>query len=107
VPDARFAGPDIAFDTGWIGPFAKTAPDGLVMLTVHHYADGPASNPKVTLERLVQAGGQVAPKLATMDQLGRTYHPKSVSWRSAPVRQIAVIMRYEQGTRGFAGAPDG
>jgi hypothetical protein len=74
VPEARFAGPDIAFDTGWIGPLAKTAPDGLVMLTVHHYADGPASNPRVTLERLMQAGGQVAPMLATMDQLGRTYH---------------------------------
>jgi hypothetical protein len=73
VPAARFAGPDVAFDTGWIGPFAKSAPDGLVMLTVHHYANGPASNPKVTLERLMQASGQVTPMLAAMDQLGRTY----------------------------------
>jgi hypothetical protein len=74
VPAARFAGPDVAFDTGWIGPFATAAPDGLVMLTVHHYAGGPASNPSVTLEKLMQAGGQVAPMLATMERLGRTYH---------------------------------
>ncbi len=74
VPEVRFAGPDVAFDTSWIAPFAKTAPEGLVMLTVHHYADGPASNPKVTLEKLMRAGGQVAPMLATMGQLGRTWH---------------------------------
>jgi hypothetical protein len=74
VPEAHFAGPDVAFDTSWIGPFAKTAPEGLVLLTVHHYAAGPASNPKVTLEKLMRAGGQVAPMLATMEQLGRTYH---------------------------------
>jgi hypothetical protein len=43
-------------------------------LTVHHYAAGPASNPKVTLEKLTRAGGQVAPMLAAMEQLGRTYH---------------------------------
>jgi hypothetical protein len=34
-------------------------------------------------------------------------HPKSVSWRSTNVGQIAVIMRYGEETRGFAGAPDG
>ncbi len=67
-------GPDVAFDTSWIGPFAKAASGGLVMLTVHHYADGPASNPKVTLEKLMRAGGQVAPLLATMELFSRAWH---------------------------------
>jgi hypothetical protein len=74
VPQAHFAGPDVAFDLNWIGPLAKAAPEGLVLLTAHHYADGPASNPKVTLENFLRASAQVAPKLAAMAKLGETYH---------------------------------
>src|SRR5215475_4630514 len=32
VPDARFAGPDVAAETKWIAPFADTAAPGVVML---------------------------------------------------------------------------
>jgi hypothetical protein len=74
VPQARFAGPDAAFELSWIGPFAQAAPEGLVLLTVHHYADGPASNPKVTLEKLLRSAGQVTPKLAAMEKLAETWH---------------------------------
>jgi hypothetical protein len=74
VPQARFAGPDAAFDLSWIGPFAKAAPEGLVLLTAHHYADGPASNPKVTLEKLLRSAAQVTPKLAALEKLSETYH---------------------------------
>jgi Family of unknown function (DUF6282) len=38
---------------------------------------------------------------------GRIFEPKSLSWRSTSGGQIAVIMRYGEETRGFAGAPDG
>jgi hypothetical protein len=40
-------------------------------------------------------------------QYEQTIEPKSLSWRSTSVGQIAVIMRYGEETRGFAGAPDG
>jgi hypothetical protein len=85
VPAARFAGPDVAFDTSWIGPFAKAAADDLALLTVHHYAAGPASNPKVSLERLMRAADQVAPMLTTMAALGRT---DRLPWRIAETNSV-------------------
>src|SRR5262249_52851994 len=67
VPDARFAGPDVAAETRWIAPFADAAAaSGLVMLTRHYYADGPASNPAVTLARLMRSAGRIAPTLAEL-----------------------------------------
>jgi hypothetical protein len=73
VPDARFAGPDVAAETGWIAPFADAAAPGLVMLTRHYYADGPASNPAVTLGRLMRSAGRIAPTLAEMAAIGTAH----------------------------------
>src|SRR6266852_3449146 len=80
VPDARFAGPDVAAETGWIAPFADAAAPGLVMLTRHYYADGPASNPAVTLGKLVRSAGQIAPVLAEMAAIGTAHR---LPWRIA------------------------
>jgi hypothetical protein len=49
----------------------------------------------------VHAGLAMSVQPSSLDQ------PKSLSWRSTSVGQIAVIMRYGEETRGFAGAPDG
>src|SRR5262249_60943199 len=38
VPDARFAGPGVAAETGWLRPFADAAAGGLVRVTRHYYA---------------------------------------------------------------------
>src|SRR5215472_14919838 len=85
VPDARFAGPDVAAETGWIAPFADAAPAGLVMLTRHYYADGPASNPAVTLGRLMRSAGQIAPVLAQMAAIGTAHH---LPWRIAETNSV-------------------
>src|SRR6266436_3701314 len=69
VPDAHFAGPDVAAETRWIAPFADAAAPGVVMLTRHYYADGPASNPAVTLAKLMRSAGQIAPVLAGEDKV--------------------------------------
>ncbi len=42
VPNAPLQGPAIAGEAGWIRPFIESAPDGLVLVTRHFYADGPA-----------------------------------------------------------------
>ena len=52
VPEAAFAGPDVAAATDWVPAFAAAAPPGLVLLTRHHYAEGPAGDPRVTLPPL-------------------------------------------------------
>jgi hypothetical protein len=85
VPDARFAGPDVAAETGWVAPFADAAPAGLVMLTRHYYADGPASNPAVTLAKLMRSPGQIAPVLAEMESIGTAHR---LPWRIAETNSV-------------------
>ena len=85
VPDARFAGPDVAAETGWIAPFADAAPAGLVMLTRHYYADGPASNPAVTLGKLMRSAGQIAPVLTEMAAIGTAHR---LPWRMAETNSV-------------------
>jgi hypothetical protein len=55
VPNARFAGPDIAKEYSWITAMADKHPD-IVFLTGHYYAEGPPANPKMTLEYLLRRG---------------------------------------------------
>jgi hypothetical protein len=71
VPDASFAGPDVAAAPEWVPAFATAAPPGLVLLTQHHYADGPAGDPKVSLARLLQASGAIEPMLRNLGEASR------------------------------------
>jgi hypothetical protein len=73
VPDARFAGPDVAAETGWIPAFAEPRPENLVLLTRHYYAAGPATDPGVTLPKLLGSAGQIKPVLRKLEGFGRTY----------------------------------
>jgi glycosyl hydrolase family 79 len=57
VPNAPLAGPDIANDTNWLGPFVEAFRSELVFLTCHYYSEGPASSPDVTMERMLDSGG--------------------------------------------------
>jgi len=55
VPHARFAGPDTEgnVDT-WVKEYARRTKGDAAMLTSHFYAMGPASDPRMTAERLLQ-----------------------------------------------------
>lgn len=59
VPDARFAGPDIAKEYTWVTAMADKHPD-LEFLSGHYYAEGPPANPKMTLEYLLHRGADPA-----------------------------------------------
>jgi len=72
VPDAPFAGPDVASATDWVPAFAAAAPAGLLLLTRHYYADGPAGDPRVSLERLLRSGEQIEPILRRLAETSRT-----------------------------------
>jgi hypothetical protein len=74
VPGARFAGPDVAAETGWVGALAANKPDGLVLLTRHYYADGPAGAPHVSLAKLLRSGQQIEPTLRELSSYARTYN---------------------------------
>jgi hypothetical protein len=94
VPDARFAGPDVAAATDWVAAFAETRPEGLVLLTRHYYADGPAGAPHVTLEKLLRSGGALAPVLDELARAGRAYR---LPWRIVEANSV-----YDEGQPGVS-----
>jgi len=61
TPHAPLAGPDVAGNVDWIKSLSEKAADRIGLLTTHYYAEGPPTNPAMTIERLV-AG---KPKLVT------------------------------------------
>src|SRR5262249_11914044 len=71
VPDAAFAGPAVVAAGDWVRAFAATAPPGLVLLTRHHYAEGPAGDPGVSLARLLQSSGDIEPVLRGLSDTSR------------------------------------
>lgn len=73
LPDAKFAGPAVAGDGGWIVPFADATRDSLVMLTRHYYSDGPARAAHINLPKLLRSAPQIDPILADMGALSRKY----------------------------------
>lgn len=54
VPNAKFAGPDTAGTSAWLDQFAHKFHNEVDLLTTHYYAEGPPSNPAMTIERLLQ-----------------------------------------------------
>jgi hypothetical protein len=78
VPDAKFAGPDIAKELDWITKMADERPE-IEFLSGHYYAEGPPADPKMTLEFLLKRGkdpaayGEFATVQAATKQLGRPF----------------------------------
>ena len=54
VPGAKFGAPDVASNTDWIVNFAQRGADQIVLLSGHYYAEGPPTDPRMTIERLLQ-----------------------------------------------------
>jgi hypothetical protein len=85
VPDARFAGPDVAAETEWVAALAAARPQGLVLLTRHYYADGPRGAPHISIDRLLRSAVQVEPVLARLAEIGRTH---GLPWRLAEANSV-------------------
>ncbi len=60
LPNAPFAGPDTAYNNEWLVPFAKQFKHEAVFLSQHYYAEGPPTDPSMTIERLLQPKSQAA-----------------------------------------------
>jgi hypothetical protein len=94
VPSAPFAGPDVSGATDWVAEFAQAMPEGLVLLTHHYYADGPAGAAHVSLSKLLQSNQQLAPLLERLAQYGRTYR--------LPYRITETNSVYDEGQPGVS-----
>lgn len=53
-PDAPFAGPDTAYNNDWLVPFARRFKDDVRFISHHYYAEGPPTDPAMTIERLLR-----------------------------------------------------
>lgn len=53
VPNAPFAGPDTAYNNEWLVPFARQFKNEAVFLSQHYYAEGPPTDPSMTIDRLL------------------------------------------------------
>jgi hypothetical protein len=92
VPDARFAGPDVAAASDWVAALAAAHPEGLVLLTSHYYAEGPAGAPDVTLTKLLRADAQ--PTLDKLAGYSRSYQ--------LPCRIVEANSVYNEGQPGVS-----
>lgn len=52
-PDATFAGPDTAYNNEWLVPFARQFKHDVQFISHHYYAEGPPTDPSMTIERLL------------------------------------------------------
>jgi hypothetical protein len=94
VPDARFAGPDVAAASNWIDAFARARPEGLALLSSHYYAEGPAGSASVTLPKLLQSDRQAGAMLAGLARTAGTYR--------LPFRIVEANSVYNEGEPGVS-----
>ena len=80
VPNAHFAGPDTAYNNEWLVPFAKQFKSEAAFLSQHYYAEGPPTDPSMTIERLLKPN----PKLqAEFEGMKQTVHESGLPFRLA------------------------
>lgn len=68
VPNAPFSGPDTAFNNQWLVPFAKQFKNEIGFLSQHYYAEGPPTDPSMTIERLLKPNPRLEAEFAGMKQ---------------------------------------
>jgi Glycosyl hydrolase family 79 C-terminal beta domain len=94
VLNAPFAGPDVATATDWVAAFAERDPKGLMLLTHHYYADGPAGAPHVTLAKLLHSQDRLVPALQKLVRYSRAY--------GLPYRFVETNSVYGEGQPGVS-----
>jgi hypothetical protein len=71
VPQALFAGPDVSNHMDWVVQFAAQAQKDVVLLSGHYYAEGPASSPDATMDRLLSPNPKLDKNLTDIMQASR------------------------------------
>jgi len=80
VPSAPFAGPDTAYNNSWLVPFARQFKKEASFLSQHYYAEGPPTDPSMTIERLLKPN----PKLQDeFEGMKKTVQETGLSFRLA------------------------
>lgn len=94
VPNARFAGPDTAYNDTWLAPFAKEFKNDIEFLSQHYYAEGPPTDPRMTIERLLRPNPSLEQELAGMQKTHRE--------TGLPFRMTETNSCYQGGKKGVS-----
>lgn len=94
VPDAPFSGPDTAFNNEWLVPFAQKFKDEVAFLSQHYYAEGPPTDPSMTIERLLRPNPKLVAEFAGMAQTHRD--------TGLPFRLTETNSCYQGGKKGVS-----
>jgi hypothetical protein len=94
VPNAPFAGPDTAYNNEWLVPFARQFKSEAAFLSQHYYAEGPPTDPSMTIERLLRPN----PKLqAEFEGMKTTMQESGLPFRLAETNSC-----YQGGKQGVS-----
>ncbi len=63
VPRAPFAGPDTAANDEWLARFAQEQRHDVTFLSAHYYAEGPPTDPSMTIPRLLGSSAELDAEL--------------------------------------------
>ncbi len=94
VSNAPFAGPDTAYNNEWLVPFANQFKNEAMFLSQHYYAEGPPTDPSMTIARLLKPN----PKLeAEFEGMKETVHDSGLPFRLAETNSC-----YQGGKQGVS-----
>lgn len=94
VPNAPFAGPDTAGKVSWMMPFAQRFKQDIEFISSHYYAEGPPTNPAMTIERLLKPSPKLENEIAA-------YHQAQQA-TGLPFRMTETNSCYQGGKRGVS-----
>ncbi len=94
VPSAQFAGPDTAYNNSWLVPFAQQFKKEAVFLSQHYYAEGPPTDPSMTIERLLKPNPKLQEEFDGMK--------KTVQETGLPFRLAETNSCYSGGKQGVS-----
>jgi len=94
VPGAAFAGPDTAYNNSWLVPFAKEFKREARFLSQHYYAEGPPTDPSMTIERLLRPNPKLQEEFEGMK--------KTVQETGLPFRLAETNSCYSGGKAGVS-----
>lgn len=94
VPNAPFAGPDTAFNNEWLVPFAKQFQNEVAFLSQHYYAEGPPTDPSMTIDRLLRPDPKLAAEFRGMAETKAESH--------LPFRLAETNSCYQGGKQGVS-----
>lgn len=94
TPGAPLAGPDVAHNDTWIRTLSEKAGNRIGMLSGHYYAEGPPTNPDMTIARLLGGNQSLVKDIAKIGDVSRT--------SNLPYRMTECNSCYSGGKKGVS-----